>query len=134
MAVTKKMMFAREVKNLFGKVDEKYHSLYPDAGRVTDSVLFAFAWTELQKRPEYPGICWPDIARAVVVDSADVSAGASRYGSSLTLPVGLYPAIDFSALEVFRVACKADFVGIRRNCYLPFCVRLILKAFCLYCL
>lgn len=134
MAVTKKMMFALEVRNLFGKVSNAYHRRYPDAGRVTNSVLFAFAWTELQKKQIYPAIVWADVARANVIDPAAVSSTAPRYGSSLTLPVSLYPSVDFPALEAFRAARKSDFVGIRRNCYLPFCVRLILKAYCLYCL
>lgn len=133
MAVCKKMLYAREVSSLFREVGEDYHEQYPQAGRVTNSVLFAFAWDTLQKHPGYSGIRWADVARASVVDPADVAPNPPRYGSSLTLPVSLYPAIDFPALAAFRAERKADFCGIRRNVYLPFCVRLILKAYCMCC-
>lgn len=133
MAVCRKLLYAREVSNLFGEVSKDYHKQYPQAGRVTNSVLFAFAWDTLQQHPNYSRIRWADVARASVVDPADVPPTPPRYGSSLTLPVSLYPAIDFPALEAFRAARKEEFAGIRRNVYLPFCVRLILKAYCMHC-
>ena len=43
----------------------------------------------------------------------------------------LYPRATWEALDAFRAYCKNVFTGIRRNVYLPFCVRLILAAFVL---
>lgn len=126
----RKMMTAREVKNLFDAVLETYRREFPgEYGRVTNSVLFAYAFEKVRDNENYQAINWPELARIKLFDPDEIDYPDLRYGTSLTLPVALYPAIDFDLLEEFRQNISPSFEGIRRNCYLPFCVRLILRAF-----
>lgn len=126
----RKMMMAREVKTLFELVLEAYRKEFPgDYGRVTNSVLFAYAFKTVKELSGYTRINWPELARMKFFETSEIDCPDLRYGTSLTLPVALYPAIGFGALEDFRKKISSSFEGIRRNCYLPFCVRLILRAF-----
>lgn len=128
MTTMKYMKMARQCKELFGITDTEYRREFPAVGssRVTNSVLFGFAFEKM--RNLFDVINWVEVARTTVLESdcPDV-----RYTSSLSLPTGAYPLVTWEALEDFRAARKRDFVGIRRNVYLPFCVRLILTAFVL---
>ncbi len=131
MATKKILHLARSCKELFAIVDTEYRREFPEVGssRVTNSTLFGFVFDVMQ--PLFGVINWPKVARATVFDPAEVDCPDIRYTSSLTLPTALYSAATWEALEQFRAARKADFVGIRRNVYLPFCVKLILTAYVL---
>lgn len=131
MATKKILKMARSCKELFAIVDGEYRRDFPAVGssRVTNSVLFGFAFEKMRNLLSV--INWVEVARATVFEPSEVDCPDIRYTSSLTLPTGAYPRVTWEALEDFRTARKRDFVGIRRNVYLPFCVRLILTAFIL---
>ena len=131
MATKKILKLARSCKELFAIADTEYRREFPEVGgsRVTNSTLFGYAFDKMQSL--FGVINWAKVARATVFDPAEVDCPDIRYTSSLTLPTSLYPAVNWEALEEFRAARKPDFVGIRRNVYLPFCVKLILTAFVL---
>ena len=76
-------------------------------------------------------IDWAKLSRMSVFAPDEIDCPDIRYTSSLTLPTTLYPSVNWAALETFRASRKSDFVGIRRNVYIPFCVKLILTSFAL---
>lgn len=131
MATTLKYMkMARGCKELFERVDAEYRKEFPSVGnsRVTNSVLFGYAYDKISGLIHV--INWAEVSRSWAF-SPDSSCPDVRFTSSLSLPTSLYPRATWDALEEFRAYCKEIFSGIRRNVYLPFCVRLILAAFIL---
>lgn len=131
MATTLKYMkMARGCKELFERVDAEYRKEFPSVGnsRVTNSVLFGYAYDKIAGLIHV--INWAEVSRSWAF-SPDSNCPDVRFTSSLSLPTSLYPRATWDALEEFRAYCKEIFSGIRRNVYLPFCVRLILAAFIL---
>lgn len=131
MATTLKYMkMARSCKELFERVDAEYRKEFPSVGnsRVTNSVLFGYAYDKIAGLIRI--IDWAEVSRSWAF-SPDSNCPDVRFTSSLSLPTSLYPRVTWEALEEFRAYCKEIFSGIRRNVYLPFCVRLILAAFIL---
>lgn len=129
-ATLKYMKMARGCKELFERVDSEYRKEYPSVGnsRVTNSVLFGYAYDKIAGLIHV--IDWAEVSRSWAF-SPDSNCPDVRFTSSLSLPTSLYPRVTWEVLEDFRSCCKEIFSGIRRNVYLPFCVRLILAAFIL---
>lgn len=131
MATKKILKLARSCKELFAIVDTEYRREFPEVGgsRVTNSVLFGFAFDRMHNL--FGVIDWAKLSRMSVFAPDEIDCPDIRYTSSLTLPTTLYPSVNWAALETFRASRKSDFVGIRRNVYIPFCVKLILTSFAL---
>ena len=127
----KKMMLANECRGLFDDIYASYRKAYPgEYSRVANSVLFAYAFQHVLALKEYQSVDWRAISRIPEVVHVEEN-GDIRYGTSITLPMASIPEVTWDMLEHFRASMRKEFSGIRRTCYLPFVIRLVLRAFIL---
>lgn len=82
----RRLKMAERAKDLYSLVYDEYVKDFPAVAgsRISNSVLFGYAFSELAARPLFGHINWPEVSRCAVVGISESALVGAPYTTSLT--------------------------------------------------